>query len=76
MLALGACSLRLQYPLGVRWVRVRRANHLWDCSVYVLALAYILRLRLYRKANPADQRGEDDQKIPIVRRRAKYQILR
>lgn len=23
-----------------------RANHLWDCSVYVLALAYILRLRL------------------------------
>jgi len=53
-----------------------RANHLWDCSVYVLALAYILRLRLYRKANPADQRGEDDHKLPIVRRRAKYQIMR
>jgi phage terminase large subunit GpA-like protein len=53
-----------------------RANHLWDCSVYVLALAYILRLRLYRKTNPADQRGEDDHKLPIVRRRAKYQIMR
>lgn len=31
-----------------------RANHLWDCSTYVLALAYILRLRLVaREGGPA-----------------------
>jgi len=52
-----------------------RANHLWDCSVYVLALAYILRLRLSRRG-PAPDLPDGETTHPVVRRRARYQISR